>query len=102
MSADATSQRTVKQTLQLFARNADEAPMPAPHLPVMERLSIPALASSPDRELLDAIRAWLTDSKGMSLLEYTGLRRTEFAALCRDETPVDELLRRRVAQPLAA
>jgi hypothetical protein len=31
----------------------------------------------------------------MSLLEYTGLRPAEYAALCRDEVPVAELLRRR-------
>jgi hypothetical protein len=76
--------------------------MPASHFPVMERLSVPALATSPDRELLDAIRAWQADPQGMSLLEYTGLRRAEFAALCRDEVPVAELLRRRRSLPLAA
>jgi hypothetical protein len=68
----------------------------------MERLAVPALSSSPDRDLLDAIRAWESDPRGMSLLEYTGLRRAEFGALCRDDTPVAELLRRRSALPLAA
>jgi hypothetical protein len=69
----------------------------------MERLAIPALSSSPDRDLLEAIRAWQTDSRGMSLLEYTGLRRAEYGALVRDDLPVAELLRRRrTAAPLAA
>ena len=47
----------------------------------MERLAVPALSSSPDRDLLDAIRAWQTDPRGMSLLEYTGLRRSEHITL---------------------
>jgi hypothetical protein len=69
----------------------------------MERLAIPALSSSPDRDLLEAIRAWQSDSRGMSLLEYTGLRRAEYGALVRDDLPVAELLRRRgTAAPLAA
>ena len=76
--------------------------MPARHVPVMERLAIPALSSSPDRDLLEAIRAWQTDSRGMSLLEYTGLRRAEYGTLVRDDVPVAELLRRRRAAPLAA
>jgi len=68
----------------------------------MERLAIPALSSSPDRDLLEAIRAWQSDSRGMSLLEYTGLRRAEYGTLVRDDVPVAELLRRRRAAPLAA
>jgi hypothetical protein len=76
--------------------------MPAQHLPVMERLTIPALSTSPDRELLDAIRAWQADPKGMRFFEFTGLQRAEFAALCRDETPVAELIRRRTSLAVAA
>jgi len=49
-----------------------------------------------------AIRAWQTDPRGMSLLEYTGLRRSEYGTLVRDDLPVAELLRRRSAAPLAA
>ena len=76
--------------------------MPARHVPVMERLSVPALSSSPDRDVLDAIRAWQADPQGMGLLEYTGLRRAELAAICRDQTPVAELIARRAPRALAA
>lgn len=77
--------------------------MPAArHIPVMERLAVPALAAFPDRDLLEAIRAWQSDSRGMGLFEYTGLRSDEFAALCRDQTPVAELLRRRSGLAVAA
>jgi hypothetical protein len=68
----------------------------------MERLAVPALSSSPDRDLLDAIRAWQADHQGMGLLAYTGLRQSELAALCRDETPVAELIERRRQAPVAA
>ena len=76
--------------------------MPACHVPVMERLAVPALSASPDRDLLHAIRAWQTDAQGMGLLEYTGLRQSELAAICRDETPVAELIERRMGRPLVA
>jgi hypothetical protein len=76
--------------------------MPARHVPVMERLAAATCCSSPDRDLLDAIRAWQRDPQGMTLLEYTGLQRAEYAALCRDLTPVAELIRRRAAQLVAA
>jgi hypothetical protein len=76
--------------------------MTARHVPVMERLAVPALSASPDRDLLHAIRDWQTDSQGMGLLEYTGLRRSELAAICRDETPVAELIERRMGRPLVA
>ncbi len=75
--------------------------MSARHVPVMERLAVPALATSPDRALLDAIRAWQSDPQGMSLLQYTGLRPAELAAVCRDQTPVAELLERRLPRALA-
>jgi hypothetical protein len=68
----------------------------------MERLAIPALATSPDRDLLDAIRAWMADPQGMRLLEYTGLRQDELRAVCRYGVPVAQLLERRAAKPLAA
>src|SRR5947208_16755055 len=61
-----------RRGVQLSSRAADVGPMPARHVPVMERLAIPALSSSPDRDLLEAIRAWQSDARGMSLLEYTG------------------------------
>jgi hypothetical protein len=68
----------------------------------MERLSVPALSTSPDRDLLDAIRAWQAQPQGMTLFQYTGLNTAELAAICRDETPVAELLERRTLRPLAA
>ena len=63
---------------------------------------MPALSSSPDRDLLEAIRAWQIDPQGMGLLQYTGLRKSELAAICRDQTPVAELVARRSARALAA
>jgi hypothetical protein len=68
----------------------------------MERLAAAARSSSPDRDLLEAIRAWQQEPQGMTLLQYTGLQRAEYAALCRDLVPVAELLWRRSAAALLA
>ena len=76
--------------------------MPARHVPVMERLAARVPSSSPDRDLVQAIRAWQADPQGMGLLQYTGLRKAELAAICRHQTPVAELIQRRAPGALAA
>jgi hypothetical protein len=74
------------------------------HRPVMDRLADLDIAVTPDRDLLDAISAWKADPQHVGLLEYTGLRPTELAAIVVDRRSVGELVdaRRRRAGSIAA
>ena len=72
------------------------------HRPVMDRLAADDIAVSPDRDLIDAISAWKADPQHVGLLEYTGLRVAELAAIVVDRRSVGQLLAARRVRPRVA
>lgn len=73
-----------------------------PHPTVMDRLAGSETAVSPERDLVDAIRAWQAGPQHVGLLDFTGLDSSELAALVVGERSVRDLIDARLRAAAAA
>ena len=68
----------------------------------MDRLAGSEITASPERYLVDAIRAWEAGPQDVGLLYYTGLDAGELAEIVVAQRPVRELVDARLRAAAAA
>jgi hypothetical protein len=72
------------------------------HPTVMDRLAGAEITGSPERHLVDAIRAWESGPQDVGLLDYTGLEPAELAEIVVGSCSVRELIDARLRATAAA